>query len=299
MIIFVSLIFASINSGQAKRDSFLCEFDASFTSAHMINKSKLEDFLRAIIHNRNLIEESVEKSHNTHAQHTNHLDAILNWCLNIKEKLKCLVALIYGVHFEAVEACVARMNACEKAMRLHQTGRAMKEKQPLMSMSVDLNGEGDESGASTDSSLMLIYSNLVEACNDAMHAIGTFLNCAASSFYWHFRLTPVYSTSTSNNNNRASRETTTSGSYDSVELLEIIQADEKVAVYFSSLSRLSGFLAGLSGGGGDGGQLTSDEFYLKFSIWHGVKQLDTVIIKLDRLDKLLSKKVDFFSMPHR
>jgi hypothetical protein len=50
----------------------------------------------------------------------------------MKEKLKCLCALIYGAHFERVDACVERLEACERALRQHQSGRYMREKQPLM-----------------------------------------------------------------------------------------------------------------------------------------------------------------------
>ena len=112
------------------------------------------------------------------------------------------------------------------------------------------------------------------------------------------------------------------------ERIEILHTDEKVVVFFNSLSRLSHFLAnitnatGFNGGdtnganNGSGGTTTSTnvtaeqgslmgaidrgaELYLKFSIWHGVKQMDCVVIKLDRLDRMLSKKVEFISKPHR
>ena len=267
-------------------------------NAHLINKSKLEDFLRAIIQNRNLIEEAIEDSNSRNASYTNQLDTILNWCLNIKEKLKCAVALIYSIHFEAIEKCVETIEFCEKSLRQYQTGRVMKEKQPLMSMSVDLNSEGSfeiSTGGATDSNLLMVYANLLDVCNDSMHAMGTFLNCAAASFYWPFRLTPVYSKTTRSDGDSSGDRVLAPSNYESVEQLEIIQAEEKVAVYFNSLSRLSGFLTGLSAVIGQ----SNTELYLKFSVCYGVKQLDSAVVKLDKLEKFLSKKVDFCSIPHR
>ena len=80
-----------------------------------------------------LVEESIERGGNEmNIDYSHRTDSILNWCLNMKEKLKCLCALIYGVHFERVDACVERVEACERALRQHQSGRYMKEKQPLM-----------------------------------------------------------------------------------------------------------------------------------------------------------------------
>ena len=181
----------------------------------------------------------------------------------------------------------------------------------------------------TDSSLSMVYTNLVDACNEAMHAAGAFLNCAASSFYWTFRVTPIFTSSTLTKTNTGDES---SDAYDecleeissNAEKIETLHTDEKVVVYLNSLSRLTNFLTSLSSSssttntsGGNGLASTNvtepssssssslfmndrnAELYLKFSIWHGVKQMDSVIIKLDRLERLMSKKVEFFSQPHR
>ena len=87
-----------------------------------INKSRVDEFLRAIAQTRSLVEESVERGSNEmNADYSHRTDSILNWCLNMKEKLKCLRALIYGVHFERVDACVERLEACERALRQHKS----------------------------------------------------------------------------------------------------------------------------------------------------------------------------------
>ena len=98
-----------------------------------INKSRVDEFLRAIAQTRSLVDESIELGGNEmNADYSHRTDSILNWCLNMKERLKCLCALTYGVHFERVDACVERLEACERALRKHQSGRYMREKQLLM-----------------------------------------------------------------------------------------------------------------------------------------------------------------------
>jgi hypothetical protein len=172
----------------------------------------------------------------------------------------------------------------------------------------------------------MLYSNLVDACNEAMHAAGAFINCAAASFCWSFRVRPIFTTtSLKNNENNDFDQDNDESSLTNADKIETLHTDEKVVVYLNSLSRMSHFLASLSSSGGGGGgvsgsnggstspsvpeQLPSPfsaiaadrnaEFYLKFSIWHGIRQMDSVIIKLDKLEKMISKKVDSFIKPHR
>ena len=82
----------------------------------------MDEFLRAIAQTRSLVDESIELGGNEmNADYSHRTDSILNWCLNMKERLKCLCDLIYGVHFERVDACVERLEACERALRQHKS----------------------------------------------------------------------------------------------------------------------------------------------------------------------------------
>ena len=172
----------------------------------------------------------------------------------------------------------------------------------------------------------MVYSNLNDACNEAMHAAGAFINCAAASFYWSFRVRPIFTTTSlkNNENNDDFDQDNDDSSLTNADKIETLHTDEKVVVYLNSLSRMTLFLASLSSNGGSGSSsggnsgsstsppvseqlpssslITADrnaEFYLKFSIWHGIRQMDSVVIKLDRLERMMSKKVDSFIKPHR
>ena len=97
--------------------------------------------------------------------------------------------------------------------------------------------------------------------------------------------------------------------------IETLHTDEKVVVYLNSLSRMSHFLASLSSNGGSGNsgsstsppvpeqlQTSSSSSLItadRFSILHDIRQINSVVIKLDKLERMMSKKVDSFIKPHR
>ena len=76
------------------------------------------------------------------------------------------------------------------------------------------------------------------------------------------------------------------------ERVEIIQAEEKLFLHFKGLSRLHTFLTQKS-------TTPIGDLYIKFSIHHGAQQLDSVALKLERHDKLVQRKVDFFTTDTR
>lgn len=59
-------------------------------------------------------------------------------------------------------------------------------------------------------------------------------------------------------------------------------------LYFKGLSRLSDFLALKDSS-------SISDLYIRFSIYNGTRQFDSVIVKVDNYDKLTQKKVDFFT----
>ena len=142
-------------------------------------------------------------------------------------------------------------------------------------------------------------------------------NCAAASFYWSFRVRPIFTTTSlkNNENNDTLDQDNDESSLTNADKIETLHTDEKVVVYLNSLSRMSHFLASLSSNGGSGksGSSTSppvpEQFPTssssslitadRFSIWHGIRQMDSVVIKLDKLERMMSKKVDSFIKPHR
>ena len=277
---------ANTNRKSANRDRFT--INKLEENAHIINKSKLDGFLKAIIKNRNLIEETID-ANGSISSFSNQLDTLINWCINIREKLKCIMALIYNIHFESIEKLIERIEFYEKSLRTYQSGRYMKEKQPLM---MSITDESPESlNGSSDSNLQMLYSNLLDACNESLHAIGTFTNCVSFSFYWAFKLQPVYTNSTKNDGSSIQNS---AESLHEAEKIEVIQADEKVIIYFNGLSRIHSFFNSLAG------VLNQQtELFLKFSICYGTKVLDSVIIRLDKLDKFLSKKTHYFTKAQR
>lgn len=149
------------------------------------------------------------------------------------------------------------------------------------------------SSAMTDDNLQQLYSNLVETANDALHATLLAVNCAAESFNFPFKLKPVYFKSTQTESNAEDTQSQPRrGSVQSVlhepERVEIIQAEEKLFLYFKGLSRLNTFLTQKSNS-------SIGDLYIKFSIHHGTQQLDSQALKLERHDKLVQRKVDFFT----
>ena len=211
----------------------------------IISKMKLENLLRSIIQNRKLIEESVEACDSN----MNQLDSVLNWCINLKEKFKVLIQTICNIHFGCVETIIEKLEFSEKNLRNYQSNLGLKEKQPLMVSSSCPENEYCvvESGV-TDESLQYLYANLLEACDEAMHVVLIFVNCAADSYNFPFKLKPIYTQRkyAVEDDNGEENEGETYSEIENVchetERIEIIQSDEKFFLHFNGLSRLNEFL---------------------------------------------------------
>jgi len=215
----------------------------------LISRFKIEKLLQSIEQNRKLIDEASQDTHS----HTSQVSTLLNWCINLKEKLKVLASVICKVHFNCIEQVIDKLEFSERSLRGYEQGCDLKDKQPLMMSSTD----ADEGGycivdQDSDENLAMMIGNLVEASNEAMHAVVLFVNCAADSFNLAFRLRPVFaggaggksrSGSVGSDVSGESEASSRKGSCCEAEKIEIIQAEEKVLVYFKGLSRLSDFLS--------------------------------------------------------
>ncbi len=177
------------------------------------------------------------------------------------------------MHYSLIENVIEKLEFAEKNLRNHQTGFQLKDKQPLMvsmiesslesfnGINVDGGGSGSMANSSTDSSLQYLYSNLVETSDQLLSAVFGFVNTCSESFNFPFKLKPVYSNSLKNFEDRRREndeddienekendqglelkiKKTKEEFYES-EKIEIIQAEEKIFLYFYGLSRLTSFL---------------------------------------------------------
>jgi hypothetical protein len=219
----------------------------------LVSKSKIEHLLRTIIQNRKLIEESTETSFVKH-NHISQLDSVINWCINLKEKFKLLVTTLGNIHFAFVENIIEKFELAEKNLKNYQININFKEKQSLTVLT-DQNDYWvvESSTVSIEEDLQLIYSNLIELCNDAMHSVLLFINCASYSFNLPFKLKPIYfkkyylteNDESKNDENETAKDNfmlNSINNYEHSETIEIIQSDESFFLYFNGLSRLNEFL---------------------------------------------------------
>ncbi len=145
---------------------------------NQITKVKMETLLKTILQNKKLIEESIES--NSNYSYINQLDSVLNWCMNLREKLKYLIVLVYNVHYSLLDETISKLEQIEKDLKNLQNGHGLKDRQPLMVSLVNDN-DIDSSTGSTDANLNSIFSSLVETCNKALKAILEFVNPFAIS----------------------------------------------------------------------------------------------------------------------
>jgi hypothetical protein len=221
-------------------------------NAHKISKTKLEHIIRNAIQNRNLIEECVESYQQaTSVRSTNiQLDSVLNWCINLKEKLKYLSKFVHNVHYALIDMTIERLEYVEKSLVNINNAQHMREKQPLImanDSSASLSLSLSSISSSSENNLNILYNSLVDASNTGIHAILEFVNSAALSFNWPFRLSPVFK---ARENDEYKKEK--NYSYDELvafadeEAIEIGECNDKLLIYFSGLSRLYGCLSNLS-----------------------------------------------------
>lgn len=144
--------------------------------------------------------------------------------------------MISKVHFNCVEQIIDKLDFCEKSLRGYETGAELKDKQPLMMSMNDTDDycviDRQSNTLFSDDNLQLIFTQLVDISNEAMHAVVLFVNCAAESFSFPFKIRPVYETSKYQTRSDSFSETSSVDSRKSTfyeaERTEIIQAEEKV-----------------------------------------------------------------------
>lgn len=211
--------------------------DINFNS-HLISKQTCENILKSIIQNRNIIEDKIKEDFSV-INYTNHLDGILNSCINLKEKLKRLNEQILKIGFESIVKSISDLEYLEKQLKYHQTDRYDKnEKQPLIFEREKVNNENgnyydDDSFKKgiTDNNLQSVYKKLIDTANQCIFNVYNFLNCCSYSFCWRFNLKPI-----TNNENLQTKE---------FNKLDIIQSEQKIVVNFNGMSRLGHFLNNL------------------------------------------------------
>ena len=160
-----------------------------------------------------------------------------------------LASAICNIHFACVEQIIDKLEFIEKSLKNHEHFSDTKEKQPLM-MSIndsedgyciiDRNLTGPGVSVNSNDNLQFIYLNLIEVTNDGLNTVLLFVNCASESFCLPFKLRPVYHKSKEIECDTVSRQS--SVMYEPNNKVEIIQAEEKLFLYFKGLSRLSDFL---------------------------------------------------------
>jgi hypothetical protein len=210
------------------------QFENFNQNSHFLPKELCENILKSIIQNRNLIEDKIQHD-SLISNYSNHLDGILNSCINLKEKLKRLNDQIFKIGFESIVKSINNLEYIENLLKNHQTDRYDKnEKQPLIfdqekNDNKNLDYYNDSIYKSnTDSNLQSIYKNLINTANQSIYNIYNFLNCCSFCFYWPFKLVPII------NNEKIKIQ--------KFNKLDIIQSDEKITVNFYGMSRLGYFL---------------------------------------------------------
>lgn len=228
---------SDVDQNQFDRSTNIFKLNAMNDNLHLINKTKLEDFIRTLFKTRNLIEDQlniIQTSSMLSNNYSGQIDSMANCCLSLKEKLKLFCALMNNIHYDSTDKIIARLEILDKSLKQHQASNFLKEKQPLLaSQSFSPNSD---SNAITDSNLQMLFTSLIETADQAVESVLSFLNCSATSFYWPFKPQAVYDDKTVQEELDQSAK----------QKLEIIQIDEKLVVFVHSFSRLGSFFNSLA-----------------------------------------------------
>lgn len=206
---------------------------------HIVSKSKLENVLKTMIQNRNSLESSIMTEENMS------VDSILNWLIELKEKLKYLKVVLFDISHDCVEAFINRLELSEKKILQYRNSRQLKEKEPLiMTLNPEYSYRVETSSSSSSSSNLEVFlKSMLDLVNSSMQDVFSFLNCAGFSFLWPFKFNSMFNKNLNRNslnlkNNEIINETH--------EILEVIQAEEKFSVLFKGISRLSHLIGNVS-----------------------------------------------------
>ena len=181
------------------------------------SRTKLESLIKNVVQNKQLIDEAINDG-------GDQLDSVLNWSMNLREKLRLLISLLNSIHFAGLHSLIEKLEFSEKNLRSLQNGNQLRDRQPLM-----LQENGNTSDA-TDSSLQLLYSTLQDTCNQVIVTVANFVNCAAESFAWPFKVKINYKLDTSNESSSIS------------QTIELLESEDKYFLCFNGISRIYSLL---------------------------------------------------------
>ncbi|RNA20117.1 hypothetical protein BpHYR1_010132 [Brachionus plicatilis] len=151
----------------------------------------------------------------------------------------------------------------------------LNEKEPLISSSIDY---GYSIGNSPDFLKIDLIKSIKSQIEKINNHVFLFIKCARQSFYSDLNVDLIGSELAFGNQHKENKNT-----------VEIIQADSKLVIYFKGISRLDSLINKFYSNNNSPLGL-----YLKFSIVYGLNILDTVHMRLDKIDRNSQKKVDFF-----
>lgn len=219
----------------------------------LTNRTKLESLAKALVQNRNLVEESIDEIANRPVpnsvgfEHLNQYDKLINWLINFKEKMKTFQTLVFNVSYELLDSMVNALDILEKKLVAFKNRKMMNERQPLIMSTINkdnldfkhYNYKIDSSGSKETAEsyeTSTLYPPMFDLVNNSLHAILMFVNCAAVSFNWSFKLKPIYSNKALNDNEEE-REKQNFKCVD--DAIDIIQSEDKFSLHFHGLSRLN------------------------------------------------------------
>lgn len=152
------------------------------------------------------------------------------------------------------------LDSVEKKLAAFAKRKQLNERQPLIMSTIskdhyefkeydyriDSSSTSTSNGTSTENyETSHLYPSIVDIVNSSMHAVLLFVNCAAASFYWPYRLRPVYSDPLLNDD-EIERELEIKDGLAEEDVIDVIQCEEKLAIYFFGLSRLNALINSLS-----------------------------------------------------
>ncbi len=214
-------------------------FDDSMSSLF----TKLESLLKGIVNNRKSLIDSLNEYAKTNS--SNHIDLIVSWLVNLKEKVKGAVNAFNLVTNDSVNTILERLETFEAQIKGSLYKRSMKERQPLITSEENYDYKiADKYGASSaGSSSGDVFGSLTEfIASDLLAKLAVFINSVARNYFLPFRVISVSKSAES----PADLNLNSDEENEEDEKVEIIQANDKFFIYFNGLSRLGSFLSSLT-----------------------------------------------------
>lgn len=177
--------------------------------------------------------------------------------VNFREKLRSLqTTLVFNVNYELFHILMRSLDVLEKRLATIKSRKLMNERQPLIMTALSrdaldfkeydyridnstLNGDSSPSRKENVDTSSL-FPSIIEIVNNSLHGVLLFVNCAATSFGWQYKLKPIYANSSAedDNDNDDAKDSSGSTSVAYSAAIDVIQSDEKFSINFYGLSRL-------------------------------------------------------------